>query len=320
MDSGSGVSSRITQAEAGADETSTEVLGPLGHDRELILTPKNTLEEALDAFSKKDWTRLFNFTAYTSPDGTQKPDSDAFSQTLDEPGNVLETYSVVDSNVVVRRADRRGISQPGDQGRARATRWERTNIPVKLVRESYIWKVSYISDTEHTRKRGVDMKKVIAAALAVCILLSGLRRNQRKSSGGRICAHERTRHERQRIYRPRADIGGFISSTRTATLTAEPHRLVVETGDNPAAAAVKVLLAGPAESSGLKGVAPLGMELESIEFSRQVANVYLRYSGEPMQHKDQYILKLAIANTVTDILGATYICVFINGLQTGFTG
>ena len=63
VDRGSGISERITQAEAGKDEASTEALEPLARDRDLVLTPQNTLKQALDAFKKKDWTRLYNFTA-----------------------------------------------------------------------------------------------------------------------------------------------------------------------------------------------------------------------------------------------------------------
>ena len=144
VERGTDMSERITQAEAGMNETSTSPLEPLGRDERLLLTPRNTMEQALDAFSKKDWTRLYNFTAYTSPDGTQKPDGDAFSKTLDEPGNALESYSVVSFNVsndgqtaVVwlncTIKTREGDTLPND------------NFPMVLVRESYIWKVSYIS-------------------------------------------------------------------------------------------------------------------------------------------------------------------------------
>lgn len=141
---GTGTSERITRAEAGMDETSAESMEPLDRDKALILTPQNTVAQALDAFSKKDWTRLYNFTAYTSPDGTQKPDSDVFSETLSEPGNVLETYSIEDSNVsydgqtAIVMLTYTIKTREGDTV-------ERPNIPVTLTRESYIWKVSYIS-------------------------------------------------------------------------------------------------------------------------------------------------------------------------------
>ena len=144
VDRGSGLGGRITQAEAGLDETSTASLEPLGRDGKLLLTPENTLAQALDAFSKKDWKRLYNFTAYTSPDGTQKPDIDVFSETLGEPGNTLETYLVVDSNVSYHGQTAVVMLNCAIKTREGDT-VENMNTPVVLVRESYIWKVSYIS-------------------------------------------------------------------------------------------------------------------------------------------------------------------------------
>lgn len=144
INSGGGASQTITQAQAGIDDTSTKTLEPLGRDERYLLTPRNTMEQALDAFSKKDWTRLYNFTAYTSPDGTQKPDSDVFSKKLDEPGNALESFSVVSSNVsydgqtAVVWLNCTIKTREGDT-------LENDNFPMVLVRESYIWKVSYIS-------------------------------------------------------------------------------------------------------------------------------------------------------------------------------
>jgi hypothetical protein len=143
VDRGTGVSSRITQAEAGKTESS-ESLEPLSRNKEIILTPRNTLEQALDAFNKKDWTRLYDFTAYTSPDGTMKPDSEAFSQTLSAPGNALETYSIEDSNVSYD--GQRAVVLLNCTIKAReGDVVERNNIAVVLLRESYIWKVSYTS-------------------------------------------------------------------------------------------------------------------------------------------------------------------------------
>lgn len=144
VDRGTGTSERITQAEAGKDETSTEVLGPLERDKNLILTPENTLKQALDAFNKKDWTRLYNFTAYTNPAGNQKPDSDVFSETLSGPGNSLETYSVDDSNVSYDGQTATVYLNFTIKTREGET-VPRNNIPVVLIRESYIWKVSYLS-------------------------------------------------------------------------------------------------------------------------------------------------------------------------------
>ena len=164
------------------------------------------------------------------------------------------------------------------------------------------------------------MKKVLAAVLAAGLLLSGcgvIKDNN--LAGAYVSTSVLDMSQNEYTGRVLTSAVYFFNET-SKTLTAELRKLVVETDTNPAEAAVEALLEGPAESSGLKGVAPYDMKLDYIEFSRQVANVYLLYDGEPMTQEDEYILELAIANTVTDILGATHICVFINGLQTGISG
>ncbi len=163
------------------------------------------------------------------------------------------------------------------------------------------------------------MKRIIAAAMAACMLLGGcsvIRESDKP--GAFVSTSVLDMSVSEMTGRVLTSAVYFLNPSDT--LTAEPRKLVIATDANPAATAVQALLKGPSESSGLKGVAPAGMTLEFIEFSRDVANVYLRYDGEPMQPRDLFILKLAIANTVTDILGAAYICVFINDVQTGFSG
>jgi spore germination protein GerM len=163
------------------------------------------------------------------------------------------------------------------------------------------------------------MKRFVAAATAVVVLLAGCGVIRESNKAGAIVSTSvldmSANEDTGRVLTSAAVY--FLNET-SKTLTAEPRRLVVETDTNPARAAVQALLAGPSESMGLTGVAPAGMTLDYIEFSRQVANVYLSYDGEPMEPKAQYILEQAIANTVTDVLGATHICVFLNGLRTGF--
>ena len=144
VDRGTGTSERITRAEAGIDETSAEPLEPLDRDKDLILTPQNTVAQALDAFNKKNWDRLYNFTAYTNEDGTQKPDSDAFSETLAGTGNSLDTYSIEDWNVSYDGQTAIVMLNITIKTREGET-VERPNIAVVLMRESYVWKVSYIS-------------------------------------------------------------------------------------------------------------------------------------------------------------------------------
>ena len=144
VDREGGVGQRITTSEAGWNSDSDTWLEPLPRDASVILTPENTVKESLELFRKKDWTRLYDFTAYTSPDGTVKPDSNAFSEALSNKGNVLESFSVTDESVsfdgqsAVVMLNYSIKTREGDV-------LERTSIPVMLVREGDLWKMSYTS-------------------------------------------------------------------------------------------------------------------------------------------------------------------------------
>ncbi len=161
-------------------------------------------------------------------------------------------------------------------------------------------------------------KKIILLLLAVCLLAGGcgVIRESRKT-GQKVPAsvldlsglEYKGRIEKSAVY--------FYNET-SGTLTAELRTLVIDQDSNPAKAAIEQLLAGPSSES-LKNVAPEGMMLDYIEFSKDAANVYLLYDGT-MQQKQAYTLELAIANTVTDILGASSIYVFYNGVRQGFMG
>ena len=143
VDRETGTGERITLAEAGySDEDG--YLGPLGRDQSLILTPENTLAEALESFEKKDWERLYYFTAYTSPDGTQKPDLDAFLETFSDLGNVLVDSDIVGFNVAFDGQSAVVMLDYSIKTREGET-IEETNKPVVLIREDDIWKLSYTS-------------------------------------------------------------------------------------------------------------------------------------------------------------------------------
>ncbi len=142
VDRESGIGQRITKDEAGWTDGGGEYLEPLGRDETAILTPENTLYAALGAYGQKDWTQLYNFTAYVSPDGTQKPDANAFSQALDA-GNVLQSFAVQGYNVAY---DGQTAVVMLDYTMTREGETiSRTNIPIRLIREKDIWKLSYHS-------------------------------------------------------------------------------------------------------------------------------------------------------------------------------
>lgn len=138
------ISERITKNEAGWEDGSSVYLEPLGREEGMILTPENTLKQALESFAYKDWTRLYDFTAYSSPDGSIKPEMASFSEALSSKGNDLETYNVISANVsldgksCVVMLDYKIKTRAGDT-------IPKTNIPVVMVRTNDIWELSYSS-------------------------------------------------------------------------------------------------------------------------------------------------------------------------------
>ena len=144
VDREGGIGQRITMEEAGWIDGGGKRLEPRGRDESLILTPENTVAASLDAYGKKDWMRLYNFTAHISPDGAQKPEIQEFSDALTEAGNKLESFSVQGHNVsydgqtAVVMLDYAIKTREGQINKL-------TNKPVVLVREKDIWKLSYHS-------------------------------------------------------------------------------------------------------------------------------------------------------------------------------
>lgn len=135
---------RITKSEAGWEDGSNVYLEPLGRDEDVVLTPENTLKQALESFGYKDWTRLYDFTAYSSPDGTVKPDMVSFSDALSSKGNGLDDYSIKGSNVSFDGKTSVVMLDYSIKTRAGDT-VAKTNIPVLMVRTNDIWKLSYTS-------------------------------------------------------------------------------------------------------------------------------------------------------------------------------
>lgn len=135
---------RITRGEAGWQDNMSSPLEPLNRKAELILTPENTLTEALKSFAYKDWTSLYNYTAYNNPDGTIKPDITAFSNALSSQGNGLESYNATNSNV--SSDGRTAVVMLDYSIRTKANDIiKRTCVPVIMVRNNDVWELSYTS-------------------------------------------------------------------------------------------------------------------------------------------------------------------------------
>jgi len=162
------------------------------------------------------------------------------------------------------------------------------------------------------------MKRLIAAAAALCILAGGCGViNDNNEPGRKIPAG--TLQPVETEYTGKVEkVAVYFLNGASGTLTAEVRTVVIGQDTNPAEVAVRELLKGPSNGDLLAPVAPQGMSFDRMEYSRGVANVYLNYAGEPMDPAQKFRLELAITDTVTDVLGAAYVSVFYNGAQSGY--
>ena len=164
------------------------------------------------------------------------------------------------------------------------------------------------------------MKRLIAALIALVMLLSGCGVIRESGQTGKplpVGELEQTegefagRVEKSPVYfwHPESD-----------TLAAETRLMHIDQDRNPAEVAIEMLLEGPEDEEKLTPVATGDMRLDFIEYSNGVVNVYLLYPGYAIPDRDRFVLELAIANTITDILGASYTSVYYNGTNVGFYG
>ncbi|HBU13080.1 MAG TPA: hypothetical protein DEB31_10290 [Clostridiales bacterium] len=108
----------------------------------------------------------------------------------------------------------------------------------------------------------------------------------------------------------------FLNSAGTK-LEAETRELTVPQDDMREKYVVRALLGGPVSSS-LLPVAQ-GYELQNIELLPDVVNVYLNKEG--VRRETELInMKMALAATLSDYTGKTFINVFVNGAQVGYRG
>ena len=135
-------SNGIMQSEVGIS-SEDKLLDALTWNGDLILTPEKTLERALDSYYKKNWAQLYSYTAYSDIDGTLKPDSDDFSAELNETDYQLDSFLPMGVNV--SSDGQSAVVLLNYKIKTRNGDIERTMIPVIMVREEELWKVSYSS-------------------------------------------------------------------------------------------------------------------------------------------------------------------------------
>lgn len=135
---GTGNGQRVSLSQVGLEGEGT--LEPLGRNGEIILTPQNTMEQMLSLMEKKDFQGLYNFIAYSDSYQITKPELDEFVTSCINSNVALKEYQIIDSNVTASAQNVViMVDYTYDKGDETT---EKTNIPVKMVRENDVWKMT----------------------------------------------------------------------------------------------------------------------------------------------------------------------------------
>lgn len=140
-DSGSGSGRPITMEEAGFDEN--ETADAFERNGELELNEKNTLREIIKCIQTKSWDDLYDYISYVNLYGSEKPPVEDFKSELNNMKLAVgEDFTIGDSiespdglTAVVMASYTVRLKDEDEK--------TLTNVPVRLVLENDIWKISY---------------------------------------------------------------------------------------------------------------------------------------------------------------------------------
>ena len=139
-DDGMGTGRPLTLSEAGLDgEGAVEALE---RDGEIILNGSNTMREIMQAIESKEWETLYNYIAYKNLYGQDKPSLDDFKTEV-----ISNKLTVSDPLIRDAVLGNDGVSEIVMVDYVLKLRDEEaktmTNIPIRLIQENSIWKISY---------------------------------------------------------------------------------------------------------------------------------------------------------------------------------
>lgn len=146
---GSGEGTRPTRAMLGfappGDGEAGNLVGILSRMDDMILNPMNTLDIILEAFVEKDWNRVEAFCAVSDPQtDTPRPAKESFVNQLTLRNPQVLGYAIKSEHVAV---DGRSATVLADiqLHNAAGAAVNHQDIPLRLLREDGIWKLSYAS-------------------------------------------------------------------------------------------------------------------------------------------------------------------------------
>jgi hypothetical protein len=130
---------------AAGDADADSMVSTLARQDSLVLNPQNTVETLMKAFVEKNWNRAEKFCAqHDSQTDTIRPGKEDFVAGLTLQNPELLSYLVKVQNVSVDGQNAVVMVDVQMRSKAGAT-VSGTDIPLRLLREGGIWKLSYSS-------------------------------------------------------------------------------------------------------------------------------------------------------------------------------
>ena len=131
---------RIARSEVGM--IGNGLLEPLGRDSECMLSGQNVLGNIFEALSTKNAAVLYSYVAYMDEQQERRPLESAFTAWLQAQNASVESYSILEQ-----------VETPEEQSMVWMVNYTLNfgggnrkvyrNIPVRLIRENSLWKISY---------------------------------------------------------------------------------------------------------------------------------------------------------------------------------
>jgi hypothetical protein len=139
---GNGIGESITKAEAGFEGDAA--LEPMGFYIPVVLNPKNTVSEFFKNYANKDWEKVYAFIAYHDISGDERPSEDTFMSEVVSFNTGIEEYETQD--YFVSADDTNATVMVDFSVKTKdAQNIPKKSMPVKLLKENNIWRVSYSS-------------------------------------------------------------------------------------------------------------------------------------------------------------------------------
>ncbi len=121
--------------------TDEGILGPLSRQSSVILTGEKTVNNIFTLLENENYAELYRYIANRGESGETRPPESNFINRMQSEGITLESFRIRESVESSSRSVR--IIMVDYAFNKESGRKENTNIPVKLIKENGVWKISY---------------------------------------------------------------------------------------------------------------------------------------------------------------------------------